>query len=487
MLVGIEKAQRFDHYSDSLLAYAQQLASQGSLNRICFDESHTLVIDQAYRDKMTHARRLRMLEVPVVFLTATLPPSIETELEVCMLIPGSKYIRNLQDRANIAYIVYVCRNGKSMTETIRRAKQQHEKLEGGQRGVIYCKSRRQTEQVAALLEQQGVPCGFYHAGMEDRERSEAVERWRGQPASFIAATTALGTGIEIPGLTVVIHLGTPFSTIDYAQESGRCGRRGEPSDAIIVVEDKDIGQTSKLSGFRRVSEQTILDYISQNHRCRRTAIYSYMHGRGLEERRCQEGDIPCDICTRQAQERTAQAQRLSQGRELYLEAVQRETTELEKMEKLVKGVGHARDGSKLCPTCFIIRGEAEEARHGFMSCQKHEGLGWNKYLDFGRLVRWPRDYTVCIRCGIWHKACERGAVEKNCAAMHAVIPIAMALRRCEDGRRLLDKVTEGRVDYENDQSYAEWLVRRYYRAICGQQMVNAHLLIFEVSSRTFRS
>ncbi|KFY02744.1 hypothetical protein V490_00408 [Pseudogymnoascus sp. VKM F-3557] len=92
---------------------------------------------------------------------------------------------------------------------------------------------------------QRLGCYYYHRDPEDSnthflaQREVGFQAWLGGETPYIVATAALGTGIDVPGITHVIHLEAPHSIIDYAQEAGRAGRGGERVVAIVVIEEKD--------------------------------------------------------------------------------------------------------------------------------------------------------------------------------------------------------------------------------------------------------
>ncbi len=93
--------------------------------------------------------------------------------------------------------------------------------DGGVRwkGVIYCQDRAQCETLAEMLR-----CGYYHSELSEEDKTDRVRVWLDR-GGWIVATTALGTGVDYPGIVFVLHAGMPYGMIDYAQESGRAGRR----------------------------------------------------------------------------------------------------------------------------------------------------------------------------------------------------------------------------------------------------------------------
>ena len=102
---------------------------------------------------------------------------------------------------------------------------------------MYCRSKQQCEELAEAL-----GCACYHAG--DLERAERLKQWL-KDGGLIVATSALGTGVDFPGIVWILHVGMPWSMIDYAQESGRGGRASERVDAVVVVEKGEVERIIK--------------------------------------------------------------------------------------------------------------------------------------------------------------------------------------------------------------------------------------------------
>ena len=102
---------------------------------------------------------------------------------------------------------------------------------------MYCRSKQQCEELAKALR-----CACYHAS--NIERAERLKQWL-LDRGLIVATSALGTGVDFLGIVYILHVGMPWSMIDYAQESGRGGRAGKRVDAVVLVEKGEVERTMK--------------------------------------------------------------------------------------------------------------------------------------------------------------------------------------------------------------------------------------------------
>ena len=119
-------------------------------------------------------------------------------------------------------------------------------------GIVYCSTRRCTEEVHAMLVKQGIKAVMYHGGMSDSARKEAQNAFLHDEAAVIVATSAFGMGIDKPDVSFVIHYQMPMSIEDYYQQAGRAGRNGERADCILIYNKKDyeIDKSLILRAFR---------------------------------------------------------------------------------------------------------------------------------------------------------------------------------------------------------------------------------------------
>lgn len=135
-------------------------------------------------------------------------------------------------------------------------------------------------------------CAAYHSESgTSEERLAVVRQWKvsGGP---IVATSALGSGIDIPDIRLVIHIGLPRSLRDFVQESGRGGRDGQKSRSVIVVLDY---RTTAQDPSDVPEKEDIQEFVRDTIRCRRTILSRVMDGR-MDRMACEEGEELCDLC-----------------------------------------------------------------------------------------------------------------------------------------------------------------------------------------------
>jgi superfamily II DNA helicase RecQ len=185
------------------------LHSKGLLRRVVVDECHLIFTSSNWRPKLAELKNLRLLPCLIVLLTATLPLVREGELATSMLMPCATYIWASTVRPNTQYYVSWCERGKAQETAVAMCRRQQQLLlSRGWKGVVYCRSKQQCEELAEVL-----GCGCYHAGVPDC--GDRLGQWL-EEGGLIAATLALGTGVDFPGIVFILHVGMPWSMIDYA-------------------------------------------------------------------------------------------------------------------------------------------------------------------------------------------------------------------------------------------------------------------------------
>lgn len=170
--------------------------------------------------------------VPTVALTASATPNVQQEIiEKLAFRPGFQVFRQTFGRANLSY--------SAMLEEGKEARMLKILTNVPGTGIVYVRSRRQTQQIAVWLVKQGISADFYHAGLSTSDRSQKQEDWINNRTRVIVATNAFGMGIDKPDVRVVIHLNPPDTLEAYYQEAGRAGRDGQKAYAVLLYTEAD--------------------------------------------------------------------------------------------------------------------------------------------------------------------------------------------------------------------------------------------------------
>lgn len=443
------------------LDFAARMRSKGILRRVFLDECHLAFTANSWRERLVYMKNVRHLQVPTIFLTATLPPTLEYDFEESLALQYARYIRACTARVSTRYYVNECKRG-ALQETVSGAcRRRMAHFRQGEKGVVYCRSREETEDLA-----KEIGCGFVHAKGVENEGS--IAGWL-EEGGFIVATSALGTGVDYPGIIFVLHAGMPYGMIDYAQESGRAGRGGEEVSSVIVVEEGFVDEQERRGKIKSVDERAIVEYL-RTEGCRRAVFSSYFDGEAYgKELVCDDnGDLArCDRCG----EGEVDVQRS--------ERVMAEDREL--VESILDDVA---DG---CTSCWLADLLERDSGEG-------DGIGWQHRREeceraqreeeegegFRRRVVFDRDTHSCHKCSFSQKMCRTGAdVREKCQWPRIAICIAIAACRNGIGRGIIR-----RAGFKGElggglEDYRRWLGWRHKVRIWEQRMSNTMAVVLE--------
>jgi len=228
----------------------------------------------------------------MIFLTATLPPKDEEEFFNAICIPQEcvHIFRGPTTRQNIRYQVQEV--DEPVIEAIHRlVSEKLEQYPAPSKIVVYGSSVERTIEIGEAL-----GCPIYHRNVDDRAgKARRMKELMEGKHRVIAATNALGLGVDLPDIRVVIHAGQPQKLRDYSQESGRAGRDGKSSEAVIVC--GHIEQPKHWLKSWAQSKEDIFDFVAR-YMCRRVIMDQIMDGR-MDRVGCEEGEEPCDVCKKQ--------------------------------------------------------------------------------------------------------------------------------------------------------------------------------------------
>ena len=268
--------------------------AEREVSLIAIDEAHCISQwGPAFRPEYELLGTLaqRFPGVPLVALTATADEVTRNDIVERLFSGNAKTVVLGFDRPNIKLSVEMKTNWKAQLLHVV-------KKHAGSSGIVYCLSRKKTEEAAKLLSDDGVPALAYHAGMDKETRELHQNRFMTEPGLVIAATIAFGMGIDKADVRFVVHTDLPASIEAYYQEFGRAGRDGAPADAHMFyglgdiasrrrfIEDAETSTEHKRREHKRLD--TLVAYC-ESPACRRVALLAYF---GETAEPCGN----CDMC-----------------------------------------------------------------------------------------------------------------------------------------------------------------------------------------------
>ncbi len=234
-------------------AFLAALADAGRLGAIAVDEAHC--ISQWGHDFRPEYRRLAELRevapgVPFQAFTATATPRVRDDI-VRQLKLGRvgcddgppEVLVGTFDRPNLTYRVRARRDAAEQTaEAVRN----HQRAGDGGGAIVYCLSRKDTENLAEQLRTHRINAEAYHAGLNERTRRDVEHRFSNETLDVVVATVAFGMGIDRSNVRLVVHATMPKSIEAYQQETGRAGRDGEPAECLLLYNPTDATRWERL-------------------------------------------------------------------------------------------------------------------------------------------------------------------------------------------------------------------------------------------------
>ncbi len=225
---------------------------QMPVNLVAIDEAHCISQwGYDFRPSYMEIAKIRELKPDVPFIALTASATLKVREDI---------LQNLALKSPTVFVKSFARD--NLTFAVRKVENKHSKLleiisklQGT--GLVYCRSRKTTQEVAKLLQSQGMSADYYHAGLVSAMRSQKQEDWIGDKIRIMACTNAFGMGIDKAEVRFVVHWDIPDSPEAYYQEAGRAGRDGKPAFAVLLYQEKDLLELKEWKEKAWPDEKTI--------------------------------------------------------------------------------------------------------------------------------------------------------------------------------------------------------------------------------------
>ncbi len=191
---------------------------------------------------------------PILCLTATAKPEVVSEIQGHFhnrLGATLKVYDGGANRDNLQFQVIPTTSSERLTH-VQQVLQQYLPADGRGGAIVYCSTRKRTEEVATFLQGQKIAAGFFHAGMSPEAKKKTQKQFIDGDLRVIAATNAFGMGIDKPDVRLVLHAELPGSLENYLQEAGRAGRDRESAQCVLLYNEEDVDKQFRLSAFSRL-------------------------------------------------------------------------------------------------------------------------------------------------------------------------------------------------------------------------------------------
>ena len=470
-------------FTDEFVSFLNRQRDNMRVDRIVIDECHVMLnTSDKFRPRLQQLGQMHQFGAQMVFLTATLPPCEEGRLFTRMGVgrDAISMYRGRTSRHNVAYRVY-----RPMTSSRYHSQTQwledpgvrqfiRERVQRARPGrvIVYGSTKPIVTQAAEIL-----GCSAFYSDQD--EKLGILEQFRRAANGVIAATSALGMGVDIPDIRCIIHIGFPRSSLDYAQESGRAGRDHLPSEAIII-QPKGFDEVPAWFDQKTDREQAglalVRQYMFGDHPCRRVLLDGYLDGEidgytrqqcgdqdrqfGIKEQRCDRCNpdwaVAESVIEGSHEDRDAEMQEVEPGRpsspfeyEVPIEAQHRYHQQQMVQTAITAAVRsgkarqlsdeeflshEAREWSNKCWLC--TQAGADDVYHDLWACRHEQSAECKRWV---RAIRDPIQYEAglycCYSCGLPQSICSGWQGTQQCRYRQFLYPMMAMLIHWESPGR----------------------------------------------------
>ncbi|MDI9358412.1 MAG: ATP-dependent DNA helicase RecQ [Phycisphaerales bacterium] len=232
-----------------------------TINLIAIDEAHC-ISQWGYDFRPAYLALITLRELlpktPIIAVTATATPHVQKDITTKLALRNPKLFVGKFEKPNLALSILKCESKQH--DIINLIKQ----LSGS--GLVYCRTRKDTEKVADLLKMHAFNSAYYHAGLTQDDRSSVQKSWMDNEKAIIVCTNAFGMGIDKADVRWVIHYSPPDCLENYYQEVGRAGRDGQPCRGILLFDEADEETLNEIVSIKYPSIQKIQEiYLAMSN------------------------------------------------------------------------------------------------------------------------------------------------------------------------------------------------------------------------------
>jgi superfamily II DNA helicase RecQ len=464
--------------------YLRDLDLQSKLGHIFIDEAHAYLTEREWRPVMTKIYDLT-LPARFVFMTATLPPSMEPAFEQAFTLDKIRptYVRGSCIRKKIRYSVESV--SMSLDEAaIQLIRSEQGRLSLKEKILVFCPSIVSLKYISKELN-----CGMYAS--KDVDKDEALLDWKRGVYPTLCSTSALGAGMDIPDVVLVVHVGFMFEMFTFQQGAGRGGRGGKESRSITLMEESWFDQPPT---YRDSGKKALTSYLKTNI-CRQQELNRFFNGVEDTSVTCTElGSVPCDLCEarkcwsvvfempRIAKHCLDQEDEMQDDQELKrAKLMQREEEILKKkreearLESLVRSTVDRLQSQ--CYHCWLVYEDDEVEAHAFSECEFKPRYSAGEQVDLRR--KGVVENHACFNCGLPCDYCEEygsgGAI--SCRKQNVIWFVVQTALNMQEWKKEFDEWMEGREGM-SEREVDLWMVKS--RSVLGKKSTNVFYAFVQI-------
>ena len=268
-------------------SFFRNLFLKMKVNLLVIDEAHCISkwgheFRPEYR-KLNELREIYPSTFPILALTATATPFVKKDIISSLQFKNSFIYQSSFYKKNLIFkVIYLYSKLEKRKYLLNLLK-----LNQNKKILIYCSTRKETEEIEKLLSSNSFVVSSYHAGKENKKREKIQDSFVKGEIKILVATNAFGLGVNIPNIQMVIHYNIPESIESYYQEAGRGGRNGDLCECILFCYEPDFGIQKRI--LSKNKNQELIEYIKRyvtSWECRQVFLCKYF----------EEETSPCGIC-----------------------------------------------------------------------------------------------------------------------------------------------------------------------------------------------
>jgi superfamily II DNA helicase RecQ len=265
---------------DKYLPLLSKLVRTEFIHCIILDECHEILLSQHFRPSFGDLKLLRLIGVPLICMSATLPKNREIQLITELGLQPNVY-RKSSNRPNLRYLITSFDEPSEGLQYLNLSIYESHQLTQEGRGIIYCRTHDMVDIIVQFMNSKNMPSFPYSRGMESVSQDLSLRNWQLTPASWLIATSAYGTGVSYDNVNSVIFYDLPYSVEQLVQGFGRAGRGGNSGVCELIFSKQELlSHQSNLYWFE--SMQILTDCVKELTRnCVRFFLTLYMDGNGV--------------------------------------------------------------------------------------------------------------------------------------------------------------------------------------------------------------